>query len=164
MTAWRGRAATPLGFLLFEYGLSGKWLELLKEIAPGVTRAAVLRDPATASGLAQFGASRQWRRRSGGGKPDQSARCAEIERAVAAFARSSNGGLIVTASGSAAVHRNLIVTLAKWLELLKEIAPRVTRAAVFRDPTCPRASALCRHPSRRAVAQGPGKPDQSARR
>ncbi len=52
--AWRGRAATPPGSRMFEYGMSGKWLELLKEIAPGVTRAAVLRDPAVASGIGQF--------------------------------------------------------------------------------------------------------------
>ena len=55
-TAWRGRAATPPAFIMFEYGLSGKWLELLKQIAPGVTRVAVLRDPTIASGIGQFGA------------------------------------------------------------------------------------------------------------
>ena len=55
------------GFLLFEYGLSGKWLELLKEVAPGVTRVAVLRDPATPTGIGQFGVIQPWRRRSGGG-------------------------------------------------------------------------------------------------
>ena len=63
------------GFLTFEYGLSGKWLELLKQIAPGVTRAAVLRDPACPPGSASWAQSRPWRRRSGWtGKPDQRAR------------------------------------------------------------------------------------------
>ena len=64
-TAWRGRAATPPAFMVFEYGLSAKWLELLKEIAPGVTRAAVLRDPTRPPGSASSASSRPWRRRSG---------------------------------------------------------------------------------------------------
>jgi putative tryptophan/tyrosine transport system substrate-binding protein len=88
------------GFLLFEYSLSGKWLELLKQIAPNVTRAAVFRDTGNPSGNAQFGAIQSVRDAS------------EIERAAAAFARSANAGLIVTASASATVHRNLIIELA----------------------------------------------------
>ena len=100
------------GFLLFEYSLSGKWLELLKEIAPGVTRAAVLRD-ALASGPGQFGVIQavapSLRVEV---SPVNMRDAGEIERSVAAFARSPNGGLIVTASASANVHRDLIVMLA----------------------------------------------------
>jgi ABC-type uncharacterized transport system substrate-binding protein len=101
------------GFLLFEYGISAKWLELLKEIAPGVTRAAVLRDPAVASGLGQFGAVQAVAPSLGVELSPVNVRDApEIERAVTAFARSSNGGLIVTSSGLTVVHRDLIVMLA----------------------------------------------------
>ena len=86
------------GFTSFEYGLSGKWLELLKEIAPGVTRAAVLRDPAIASGIGQFGAIQAVAPSFGVEVSPIDVRDAdEIERAVTAFARSPNGGLIVTA-------------------------------------------------------------------
>ena len=112
-TAWRGRAATPPASSLFEYGMSGKWLELLKEIAPGVTRAAVLRDPAIAAGIGQFGAIQSVAPSLGVEVSPVNVRDAgEIERAVTAFARSPNGGLIVTASALAAVHRDLIITLA----------------------------------------------------
>ena len=90
------------GFTMFEYGMSGKWLELLKEIAPRVTRAAVLRDPAIASGIGQFGAVQAVAPSLGVEVSPVDVRDAgEIERAVTAFARVSNGGLIVTASGSA---------------------------------------------------------------
>jgi putative ABC transport system substrate-binding protein len=101
------------GFTIYEYSMSGKWLELLKEIAPRVRRAAVLRDPAVASGIGQFGAvqivapalgvelSAVDMRDAGG-----------IERAVAAFASGLNGGLIVTGSPLGIVHRKLIITLA----------------------------------------------------
>jgi ABC-type uncharacterized transport system substrate-binding protein len=101
------------GFLAFEYGLSGKWLELLKQIAPHVMRAAVFRDPAIASGIGQFGAIQAVAPSVGIEVSPVNVRDAgEIERAVATFARSSNGGLIVTSSGSAAVHRDLIITQA----------------------------------------------------
>ena len=101
------------GFTSFEYGLSGKWLELLKQIAPGVTRAAVLRDPAVASGIGQFAAIQAVAPSLGVELSPVDVRdAAEIERAVTAFARSGNGGLIVTASPVAARHRDLIVTLA----------------------------------------------------
>jgi putative ABC transport system substrate-binding protein len=101
------------GFMLFEYSMSGKWLELLKEIAPRVTRAAVLRDPAIAQGLGQFGAIQAVAPSFGVEVSPVDVRDAgEIERAVAAFAHSSNGGLIVTGSGLAIIHRELIVTLA----------------------------------------------------
>jgi putative ABC transport system substrate-binding protein len=101
------------GFLMFEYGLSGKWLELLKQIAPGVTRAAVLRDPAVASGIGQFAALQAVAPSLGMELSPVDVRDApEIERAVTAFARSGNGGLIVTANPLATRHRDLIVTLA----------------------------------------------------
>jgi ABC transporter substrate binding protein len=101
------------GFIVFEYSLSGKWLELLKQIAPGVTRAAVFRDPASPPGIGQFGAIQAVAPSLSVEVTPVNVRDAgEIERAVTAFARSSNGGLIVTSSGLAELHRNLIVTLA----------------------------------------------------
>ena len=101
------------GFTTAEYGISAKWLELLKEIAPGVTRAAVLRDPTVASGIGQF-ASIQSVAPSFGVElsPIDLRDESEIERSVASFARGSNGGLIVTSSSLAAVHRQTIITLA----------------------------------------------------
>jgi putative ABC transport system substrate-binding protein len=101
------------GFIQFEYSLSGKWLELLKEIAPGVTRAAVLWDPAIAAGIGQFAIIQSVAPSLGVEvRTVNVSDPSEIERAVAAFAGSSNGGLIVTASALALVHRDLIVTLA----------------------------------------------------
>jgi putative ABC transport system substrate-binding protein len=101
------------GFLQFEYNLSGKWLELLKQIAPGVTRAAVLWDPAITAGIGQFAVIQSVAPSLGMDVRTVNVRDApEIERAVAAFARLSNGGLIVTASVLALIHRDLIVTLA----------------------------------------------------
>jgi putative tryptophan/tyrosine transport system substrate-binding protein len=101
------------GFTLFEYGTSGKWLELLKEIAPGVTRAAVLRDAAIPQGSGQLGAIQSVAPSLGVElRPVDVHDAGEIERAVAAFAQSPNGGLIVTASGLANVHRELIIALA----------------------------------------------------
>jgi putative ABC transport system substrate-binding protein len=101
------------GFTLFEYGISGKWLELLKQIAPGVTRVAVIRDAALAAGTGQLGAIQSVAPAFGVElRPVGMSDAGEIERAVAAFARSPNGGLILTASTLAQVHRNLIVALA----------------------------------------------------
>jgi ABC-type uncharacterized transport system substrate-binding protein len=101
------------GFILFEYGISGKWLELLKQVAPGVTRAAVIRDPGITAGIGQFGAIQSAAPSLGLAVTPVNVRDAgEIERAVAAFARTPNGGLIVTGSALAVVHRNLIITLA----------------------------------------------------
>ena len=101
------------GFTTFEYGISAKWLELLKEIAPRVTRAAVIRDAAIASGTGQWGALQSVAPSVGVEVSPLNLRDAsETERAVTAFARSSNGGLIVAASTLAVVHRDLIVTLA----------------------------------------------------
>jgi len=101
------------GFTNYEYGMSGKWLELLKEIAPRVTRAAVLRDPAVASGIGQFGAIQALAPSLGMELSPVDIRDAgEIERAVTAFARALNGGLVVTGSAAAIVHRELVATLA----------------------------------------------------
>jgi putative ABC transport system substrate-binding protein len=101
------------GFTTSEYGISAKWLELLKEIAPGVTRAAVLRDPTISSGIGQFASIQSVAPLFGVELSPLDVRDAsEIERDVTAFARGSNGGLIVTSSGLAAVHRELIITLA----------------------------------------------------
>ena len=101
------------GFLLFEYSLSGKWLELLKQIAPNVTRAAVFRDTGNPTGNAQFGAIQSVAPSLGVEvSPINMRDASEIERATAAFARSATGGLIVTGSPSATVHRNLIIELA----------------------------------------------------
>jgi ABC-type uncharacterized transport system substrate-binding protein len=101
------------GFTVYEYSMSGKWLELLKEIAPSVTRAAVLRDPAVASGIGQFGAVQIVAPSFGVAVSPVDVRDAgEIERAVTAFARGSNGGLIVTAGGPATSHRHPIIALA----------------------------------------------------
>jgi putative ABC transport system substrate-binding protein len=101
------------GFTLFEYGMSGKWLELLKEIAPGVKRVAVLRDSAIGSGTGQLAAIQAVAPAFAVELSPVGVRDAgEIERGVSAFASSPGGGVIVTASTLALVHRELIVTLA----------------------------------------------------
>ena len=101
------------GFMQFEYSLSGKWLELLKQIAPSVTRAAVLRDAANPAGIAQFAAIQAVASSLGVDVSPVNVRdAAEIERSVTAFARSSNGGLIVTGERLAIAHRDLIINLA----------------------------------------------------
>jgi putative ABC transport system substrate-binding protein len=101
------------GFINFEYGISAKWLELLKQIAPSVTRAAVIRDPAITAGIGQFAAIQSVAPSFGVELNPINVRDAgEVERAIVDFARSSNGGLIVTGSGLAIVHRDLIITLA----------------------------------------------------
>jgi len=101
------------GFTNFEYSMGAKWLELLKEVAPAVARAAVVRDPDLSLGAGQFAAVQTAAPSLGiEAKPVNVADPAEIERAIAAFARSGNGGLIVTASGLAALHRNILVALA----------------------------------------------------
>ena len=101
------------GFIQFEYGISGKWLELLKQIAPGVTRAAILRDPAISAGIGQFGAIQAVAPSLGVEVSPINVRDAgEIERAIEDFARSPNAGLITTGSALAVVHRHLIITLA----------------------------------------------------
>jgi len=101
------------GFMTIEYGMSGKWLELLKEIVAGVTRVAVLRDPTQGSGISQFAAIQAVAPSLMVNVSPIDARDAgEIEHALAAFARSSNDGLIVPAGAAAQRHRDLIVRLA----------------------------------------------------
>ena len=101
------------GFMQFEYSLCGKWLALLKEIASGVTRAAVLRDASIVAGIAQFAVIQSVAPSVGVDvSPVNMGDAAQIERAVGAFARSANGGLIVTGSALAQVHRELIISLA----------------------------------------------------
>src|SRR5215211_2961447 len=101
------------GFTTFEYGIGAKWLELLKEIAPGAIRAAVIRDPTITTGIGQWGAIQSVAPSFGMQVIPVNVRDAgEIERAVTGFAQASNGGLIVTGSGLAVTHRDLIVALA----------------------------------------------------
>ncbi len=118
------------GFMIFEYSLAGKWLELLKQIAPGVTRAAVLRDATQGAGTSLFAAIQAvapaLRVEV---NPVNMRDAGEIERAVAAFARSPNGGLIVTPSGPAFVHRDLIIMLAARHKLTAVYSDRYFIAA-----------------------------------
>jgi putative tryptophan/tyrosine transport system substrate-binding protein len=102
------------GFTIFEYSLSGKWLELLKEIAPNLTRIGILRDPAIAAGIGQFAVIQTVAPPSFGIEfsPIDVRDAGEIERNVAALAREPNGGLIVTASSAASARRELIIMLA----------------------------------------------------
>jgi putative tryptophan/tyrosine transport system substrate-binding protein len=106
------------GFALWEYSIGGKWLELLKEIAPGMKRAAVIRDAALTAGGGQLGSIQAVAPSVGAEVSPINVRDAgEIERAIAAFARSPNGGLIVTGSTLAGVHRDLILKLAARYKL-----------------------------------------------
>jgi putative tryptophan/tyrosine transport system substrate-binding protein len=106
------------GFTVFEYSIGGKWLELLKEIAPRVTRVAVLRELAVAAGPAQFSAAQTVAPSLGMElRPVDTRDAGEIERAITAFARGPNGGLLVTGSSAASLHRNLIVALAAQYRL-----------------------------------------------
>jgi len=101
------------GFTSFEYGIGGKWLELLKEIGPGLTQAAVIRDPAISAGLGQWGAIQSAAPSLGLEVIPVNVRDAnEIERGIAAFARKSNGGLVVSGSARVVAHRNLVIALA----------------------------------------------------
>jgi putative ABC transport system substrate-binding protein len=101
------------GFTAFEYAMSGKWVELLKEIAPGVTRVAVLRDAATSSGIGMLGAIQSVASSFGMElTPVGVSDASEIERGITALARASNGGLIVTPVTLTIVHRDLIIALA----------------------------------------------------
>jgi putative ABC transport system substrate-binding protein len=101
------------GFVQFDYNLSAKWLELLKQIAPSVKRAAVLRDAAYTAGVGQFAVIQSVASTIGiDVSPINVDNADEIDRAVTAFARIADGGLIVASSGSAAVHRKLIIGLA----------------------------------------------------
>jgi putative tryptophan/tyrosine transport system substrate-binding protein len=106
------------GFMLYEYGFSGKWVELLKQIAPNVTRAGILRDSTNPSGIADVAAIRTVAQSLGMDvSPISTFDAGEIERGIAAFARSANGGLIVTPNSSASLHRTLIIKLAAQYSL-----------------------------------------------
>ena len=106
------------GFMMFEYDLCAKWLELLKQIAPAVTHAAVLRDAAIAAGIGQFAVIQSVARSVGVDVRAINLRdAAEIERSLTAFAQVPNGGLIMTASALSAVHRDLIISLAARFKL-----------------------------------------------
>jgi putative ABC transport system substrate-binding protein len=101
------------GFTALEYSFAGKWLELMKEIAPRITRVAVLRDSAIAAGPGQFGVLQAFAPSLGLElRPVDLRDAGEIERLINAFAQSGNGGLIVTGSPAATAHRDLIVALA----------------------------------------------------
>jgi putative tryptophan/tyrosine transport system substrate-binding protein len=137
------------GFSLYEYSLSGKWLELLKEIAPGVTRAAILRDPAVGSGAGQYAiiqaVAPSLRVEL---RPIDARDPGEIERAIVTFAQAPNGGLIIAGSPAAVVHRNLIIKLAAQHQL----------PAVYSQPYLARSGGLIAYgpdsvsPYRRAAA------------
>jgi putative ABC transport system substrate-binding protein len=115
------------GFTVFEYGISGKWLELLKEIAPSTTRAAVVRDPATAAQLGQVGAIQSVAPSLGIElRPVDAREAGEIERAITTFARSGNSGLIVLSGSASLAHRELIIALAA-----RERLPAVYSDRVF---------------------------------
>jgi ABC-type uncharacterized transport system substrate-binding protein len=135
------------GFMMFEYDLSAKWLELLKQIAPTVTRAAVLRDAAVVAGIGQFAVIQSVARSVGiNVKAINLVRDpTEIENSVAAFARAPNGGLILTASALSAVHRDLIISLAARYKL----------PATYQEQSYAAAGGL--------VSYGPNFPDQYRR-
>ena len=107
------------GFINFEYGIGAKWLELLKQMVPGVTRIGVVRDPAITAGIGQFGAIQSVAPSFGVELTPINERddAGEVERAIAAFARGSDGGMVVVGSALANVHRNLIVGLAARYKL-----------------------------------------------
>jgi putative ABC transport system substrate-binding protein len=118
------------GFMVFEYSLSGKWLELLKQVAPKVTRAAVLRDATQGSGTSQFAAIQAVASSLRVEVNPVNMRDAdEIERAVTGFARAPNGGLIVTSGAPATLHRDLIIALAARHKLAAVYAERFFVAA-----------------------------------
>jgi putative tryptophan/tyrosine transport system substrate-binding protein len=115
------------GFTTIEYGFSGKWLEVLKEVAPHITRAAVIRDPTVAAQMGQMGAIQSVAPSLGVElRPVEARDAGEIERAITAFARSGNGGLIVLSGNASLAHRGLIITLAA-----RERLPAVYSDRVF---------------------------------
>jgi putative ABC transport system substrate-binding protein len=106
------------GFINFEYGIGAKWLELLKEVAPTTTRAAIIRDAAITAGIGMWGAIQAVAPALGiDVTPVNMHDAQEIERAIGAFAQTSNGGLILTGSGLAITHRDLVITLASQYKL-----------------------------------------------
>ena len=153
------------GFSFVEYGVSGKWLELLKELAPGVTRAAVLRDATDPAGTGQWGAIQSVAPSRGVELTPIGVRNAgEIERGVAEFARSPNSGLIVTAGGPVIVHRERIIATAATHRLpavyWNRMYPCRRRAGVLRtrdDRSVPPRRQLCRsHPQGREACRPTG--------
>jgi putative ABC transport system substrate-binding protein len=115
------------GFASFEFGIAGKWLELLKQVAPSVTRVATIREPVGSAGIGQFAAIQSMASLLGlDASPLNVREAPEIESAIAAFARSPNGGLVVTSSALAVRHRDLIITLAARHKL-----PAVYYARIF---------------------------------
>ena len=134
------------GFMIFEYSLSGKWLELLKQIAPRITRVAVLRDPSNPSGIAQFGAIQALAPSLGVQVNPLSVGTAdEIANAIGTFARSANGGLIIT--GSAAI--------TGYLYLIIKLAAQYKLPAIYGDPFIISGGAL--------ICYGPDRIDQVRR-
>jgi ABC-type uncharacterized transport system substrate-binding protein len=118
------------GFTNFEYSIAAKWLELLRDIAPGVRRAAILRESAIAAGPAQFGAIQAVAPSLGMElRPIELRDAGEIERAIDVFAQGSNGGLVVTGSPAAVVHRGLIIALAARHRLPAVYNTRIYAAA-----------------------------------
>jgi putative ABC transport system substrate-binding protein len=138
------------GFTNFEYGLSGKWLELLKEVAPRVTRVAVLRDPTSASGTGQLGAIQSVAPAFGVELRPVDIRDPDaIERAVAAVARVPDSGMIVTGIGLALSHQTVIVRLAT------HFAPMLNRASC--SPTCRTLSIHTVAPPDTSIASSKGR-------
>jgi putative ABC transport system substrate-binding protein len=110
--------ANATGFMMFEYNLCGKWLELLKEIAPSVTHAAVLRDAGTAGGIGQFAVIQSVAPSVGVEvRPIDLRESAQIERVIATFAQKPNGGIILTASAKGGANLNLIIAAAARYKL-----------------------------------------------
>src|SRR5262245_46174619 len=151
-----GRNAT--GFTSFEYSIGAKWLELLRQIAPSVKRVAILRDAASPSGVGQFGAIQSVAPSLGMDLSPVNVRDGgEIERAIAAFARSANGGLLTTGSPLASAQRNLIIALAARHKLPAVYSNRfyvtggglVSYGPRFRRPVSPRGGLRRPHPQGR---------------
>jgi putative ABC transport system substrate-binding protein len=123
------------GFMQFEYSLSGKWLELLKQMAPNVTRAAILWDPTIPAGIGQFAVIQSVAPSLGVDvRPINVSNTSETERNIAAFARQPNGGLIVTASALTITHRELINTLAAKHKLPAVASNRFLLLVAFCSP------------------------------
>jgi putative ABC transport system substrate-binding protein len=123
------------GFMLFEYSLSAKWLELLKQVSPSVTRAVVIRDPGNPAGIAMFAVIQAVSRLLGIEViPVSDSDAGEIERAIADFARSPNGGLIATATATSSPHHDLIVKLAAQYKLPAVYADRLNGGLVCYGP------------------------------
>ena len=117
------------GFMIFEYSLSGKWIELLKQVAPNVRRAAVIRNAANPAGIAQFGAIRTTASSLGVDvSPIDIRDAGDIEHAIAELARSPNAGLVVTSSAAVSAHIDQIITLAGRYKLPAVYSERFTAA------------------------------------